>query len=89
MACLLGKVPLALSNSAEETTQTTFLRHPITLLPTILFCLSLFAQQPKVLAPHKPIRPRLDKPISLGQPIAGSMVGGPWMIDANFKSTLY
>jgi hypothetical protein len=53
-----------------------------------LLTASLFAQQPKVLAPHRPIAPRLpDNPPKSG-PLR-SMVGGLWMIDANFKSTIY
>ena len=48
----------------------------------------LFGQQIKVLAPHRPIAPRLpDNPPKTG-PLR-SMVGGLWMIDANFKSTIY
>jgi hypothetical protein len=47
------------------------------------------AQQPKVLAPHRPISPKLAKPLPLPPAIAGSMVGGPWMIDGNFKSSIY
>jgi hypothetical protein len=56
-----------------------------------VLCSSLLvpAQQPKVLAPHKPVRPRLQKRLPFEKPIPGSIVGGPWMIDANFKSTLY
>lgn len=46
------------------------------------------AQKEKVLAPHRPIAPRLpDNPPKTG-PLR-SMVGGLWMIDANFKSTIY
>jgi hypothetical protein len=53
--------------------------------------LTSFAQQPKVLAPHQPIPPRVPKSQELPLPpaVPGSLVGGPWMIDANFKSTLY
>jgi hypothetical protein len=48
----------------------------------------VFGQQAKVLAPHRPIAPRLpDNPPKTG-PLR-SMVGGLWMIDANFKSTIY
>jgi hypothetical protein len=51
------------------------------------FCV---AQQPKVLAPHRPIPPSVprdkkwDKP-----PVQQSAVGGLWMSDANVKSSLY
>jgi len=45
---------------------------------------NVLAQQPKVLAPHRPIAPRLpDNPPTTG-PVR-SMVGGLWMIDSNFK----
>jgi hypothetical protein len=50
---------------------------------------SLLAQQPKVLAPHKPVAPLLPwtgkthKP-----PVLRSSVGGLWMVDANFKSSV-
>jgi len=50
-----------------------------------------FAQQAKVLAPHEPIAPRVPKSQELPLPPAkvGSVVGGPWMVDANFKSAIY
>jgi len=48
------------------------------------------AQQPKVLAPHRPVAPRSPKPKSWNKPaILQSVVGGLWMIDANFKSSIY
>jgi hypothetical protein len=50
----------------------------------------LAAQQPKVLAPHKPIAPKVDKPTKWLSPAAQrTMVGGLWMTDANFKSAIY
>ena len=55
------------------------------LLPTLAL-----AQQAKVLAPHDSVAPRMKKPTPL--PVANamsSMVGGPWIVDANFKSTVY
>jgi hypothetical protein len=53
-----------------------------------LLTANLFAQQAKVLAPHRPIAPQLpDNPPKTG-PLR-SMVGGLWMIDANFNSTIY
>src|SRR6266851_5405658 len=56
-----------------------------------LLTASLSAQQPRVLAPHKPIDPRVEK--SQEQPLPparlGSLVGGPWMTDASFKSAIY
>src|SRR5882762_436205 len=50
---------------------------------------SLSAQQPRVFAPHRPIAPKLEKPRPLPSAVLGSMVGGPWIIDANFKSSIY
>jgi hypothetical protein len=48
------------------------------------------AQQPKVLAPHYPI-PQLDrqKVDWSKQATQRSMIGGLWMTDANFKSSIY
>jgi len=49
------------------------------------------APRTKVLAPHEPIAPRVPKDKELPLPSAklGSVVGGPWMVDANFKSAIY
>jgi hypothetical protein len=65
------------------------MRRCLAALVAILACTSpLFGQQSKVLAPHRPIAPRLpDNPPKTG-PLR-SMVGGLWMIDPNFKSTIY
>jgi hypothetical protein len=55
-----------------------------------LLLTSLAAQQPKVLAPHRPVPPLLPpsgKPHKA--PELRSMVGGFWMTDANMKSTIY
>jgi hypothetical protein len=51
----------------------------------------LFAQQPKVLAPHRPIPPLVpqSKLHAMAPAQVRSMVGGLWMIDANFKSSIY
>jgi hypothetical protein len=48
-------------------------------------------QPPKVMAPHRPIAPTIAKPKSLaaGTATLRSVVGGPWMTDANFKSSIY
>ncbi len=56
-------------------------------LPTV----NLSAQQPKVLAPHKPIAPTVtpQRNWHFRAPTQRSMVGGFWMIDANFRSTIY
>jgi hypothetical protein len=56
-----------------------------------LLTANLFAQQPKVLAPHKPVAPTVT-PLSnwhFREPTQRSMVGGFWMMNANFRSTLY
>jgi hypothetical protein len=48
------------------------------------------AQQPKVLAPHRPIPPLVEHPKKWYTPaVLQSVVGGMWMTDANFKSTIY
>lgn len=50
---------------------------------------SLSAQQPKVLAPHRPLGTRIEKRLPWGKPIVRqSATGGLWMIDANRKATL-
>jgi hypothetical protein len=53
-------------------------------------CASLSsAQQPKVLAPHRPVAPRVANPEKPRIPaVPRSMVGGLWMVDANFKSSI-
>lgn len=60
----------------------------ISSLLSTLVSLSLAAQQPTVPAPHRPIAPKLPDNPPKGGPLR-SMVGGLWMIDANFKSTIY
>jgi hypothetical protein len=50
----------------------------------------IFAQQPKVLAPHRPVAPLVTPRRKLHTASElHSMVGGLWMTDANFKSTIY
>lgn len=59
-------------------------------LAILLLTLSCFAQQPKVLAPHRPVDPR--DPISKTrqeQAVPRSMIGGFWMIDSNRKASIY
>jgi hypothetical protein len=61
-------------------------------LPLFVILLSLlsFAQQTKVLAPHKPVAPLLPREKwPTERPVRRSAVGGLWMIDANFKSSIY
>ncbi len=48
------------------------------------------AQQPKVLAPHKPVAPKLLQPRMPQEPAVPRMLtGGLWMIDPNLKSSIY
>src|SRR5262249_47365611 len=44
----------------------------------------------KVLAPHRPLAPRLERRIPTKMPMAQqSATGGLWMTDANWKAALY
>lgn len=61
------------------------LRNALSLLALIS---PLFAQQPKVLAPHDPIMPKAKKLLHLSS-VPGAIAGGPWMVDANFRSVIY
>jgi hypothetical protein len=45
----------------------------------------LIAPQPA----HKPYGPRVRDLYPLPGPVSGSMVGGPWVNDGNFKSSVY
>jgi hypothetical protein len=55
-------------------------------LTICLFTSICLAQQPKVLAPHKPVPPPVEKPVKWHSPATlHSMVGGLWMTDANFQ----
>jgi hypothetical protein len=59
-----------------------------TVLP--LGCISLIAQQPKVLAPHKPVPPRVAASTLNPSPsVPRSIAGGLWMTDGSIKSSLY
>lgn len=61
-----------------------------TVLISLLSAQLLLAQQPKVLAPHKPIPPRAEKQVKWLTPATQrSLVGGLWMTDTNFKSAIY
>ena len=51
---------------------------------------TLLAQQPKVLAPHRAVAPRVEKRVQTPIPASPrSMVGGLWMTDANYKASIY
>jgi hypothetical protein len=65
------------------------LRTPALALTFALLALPCLAQQPKVPAPHRSVPPKAEKPIPLPAAVPGSIVVGPWMVDANFKSTIY
>lgn len=55
-----------------------------------LLTTNFWAQQTKVLAPHRQAPPKLAHPVKWHDPaVMRSMVGGFWMIDANYKSTIY
>ncbi len=55
-----------------------------------LSSLSFGQSAPFVRAPHQAFGPRIDTPIfDHEQTMSRSMVGGPWMLDPNMKSTLY
>ncbi len=56
----------------------------------LLFAVDCSAQQPKVLAPHRPLAPRLEKRLPVNKPMARqSATGGLWMTDADWKAALY
>lgn len=67
------------------------MNRPLVLALTVLVFTSLMsAQEQKVLAPHKPIAPRVPKSREHHEPgVLRSMVGGFWMIDANRKASIY
>lgn len=55
----------------------------------LLLSLTSFAQQSKVFAPHRPVAPRVSA-TGLKEPaVLRSITGALWMIDANFKSSIY
>jgi hypothetical protein len=52
--------------------------------------LTTAAQQPRVLAPHQPVAPRLPRNKSWDPPAKSqSLVGGYWMISPNFNARVY
>lgn len=67
------------------------MNRPLVTAVTLLGLISLLsAQQPKVPAPHKPVPQLAEYPKKWPKPATlRSMVGGLWMIDANFKSSIY
>ena len=62
----------------------------LTLLALVSLALSAFAQQPRVMAPHRPLPERIAKKVDWSkQAAARSLIGGLWMTGANFKSAIY
>lgn len=55
----------------------------------VFISISALSQEPKVLTPHRPFSPKVKRPYPLPPGVPGSMVGGPWIVDANFKSAVY
>jgi hypothetical protein len=75
--------------SGDPSLRSTF-QNLVLALAFALFALPCAAQQPKVLAPHKPVAPRLPQPKTWHKPaIPQSLIGGLWMIDPNLKSSVY
>ena len=82
--------PLGGQQNASPLLPVKLFLHTRLLVFATLLTTTVSAQQPKVLAPHKPVAPRVEKPLPWHTPATlRSMVGGLWMIDANFKSTVY
>lgn len=46
-------------------------------------------QRARVLAPHIPVASKAREPIPMPPGVDGAIVGGPWMVDASFKSSIY
>lgn len=70
--------------------RSSFLAASITTLTLLLSPPNYQAQQPKVLAPRRPIGPKaLDSQVRQEPRTPRSMVGGLWMIDPNRKASIY
>lgn len=62
----------------------------IALVLSLSFGPTAAAQQPKVLAPHVPVAPKIQNPFAWAKPKAQqSAAGGLWMLGPNMKSSLY
>jgi hypothetical protein len=71
-------------------TRTSNFQFALLAFTLALCCLSSFAQQPKVLAPHKPVAPRLpDSPPPPNSLTPRYLRGGLWMTDAYTNSSVY
>ena len=65
-------------------------RNSTQLAIAVLLSLTAFSQQPKVLAPHKPIAAQVPRALEPHDAATlRSLTGGLWMIDANMRSSLY
>ena len=70
--------------------RSVVLRFAVFALAFAALSANLHAQQPRVLAPHKPVSPALPYTGKWHSPaVPRSMIGGLWMVDANFKSSIY
>ena len=55
-----------------------------------LFNVNLCAQQARVLAPHKPVTPKIDKPSPSPRALMlRSLVGGFWKVGPDLKATIH
>jgi hypothetical protein len=63
-------------------------RTALSLASFLTFVTICSAQPPKILAPHDAIAPKVKKPVP-EVPVPGSIAGGPWIVDGNFKSAMY
>jgi len=62
----------------------------VAISPIFLLSAICSAQQPKVLAPHRPLAPHLEKRLPVSKPaMRQSATGGLWMTDARWKAALY
>jgi hypothetical protein len=90
MACLLGRGPLKRRTSGKKSSHSRSLRTLIGIFSLVFLSVGLLAQQTIVLAPHKPFGPKAPYTGKWKkEAVPRSMVGGLWMIDANFKSSIY
>jgi len=68
----------------------SFLGFPFFGLILALYSGLSFAQQTKVLAPHRPVGTHLEKRLPWGKPtVRQSATGGLWMTDGKWKASLY
>ncbi len=69
--------------------RTYSLSRRLSVLSLAVAFLPAAAQQRTVLAPHKPISPRITNGKVRGDSVPRSMIGGLWMTDPNTNATLY